>query len=70
MNSFKISTLPVYRNLIASTTRIEGEFPKKRILALFEYPDCFRIYDGSKWIVEKKEEGDDLMTFEAEMDGK
>lgn len=70
MTEKKISSIPCYRDMIASVVREEGEYPKKHIYSLFEYPDCFRKYDGSNWTVIKKEAGEDLATFEATLEGK
>ena len=66
----KLSVVPNGRDLIGHFTYEEGAFPKKNIYAVFEYPDCFRRYDGKHWIVIEKKPGENLATFEAEIEGK
>lgn len=42
-----LSPLPRDRDMISYTIREEGEAPRKKFIAVFEYPDCTREFDGT-----------------------
>ncbi len=65
-----IPVIPKERDLQGHVVLTEGEFPKKTIFVYFEYPDCFRRYDGREWVVIEKDKGMDLTVFEILNEGK
>lgn len=46
-----LSNIPQFSNMLSSYLRSEGESPRKHWIAVFEYPDCVREFDGKKWSV-------------------
>ena len=50
----KIPLIPVTRDLIAHSLRPVMN-PHKMWVVRFEYPDCYREFDGRKWIVIPKQ---------------
>lgn len=53
-----LSPLPTGRDLISHTLRSEGEYPRRKWIAVLEYPDCTREYDGQNWrVVADKRKG-------------
>lgn len=50
-----LSVIPDTRDLIATTYRSEGGFPNTQHIVVFEYPDCFREFDGRQWTLRMKE---------------
>lgn len=53
MNMPTIPSVPNVANLISHTIRTEGEYPRRRFVAVLEYPDCTREFDGTNWKVVK-----------------
>jgi hypothetical protein len=50
-----LSLVPDTRDLIATSHRTEGGFPNTQHIVVFEYPKCFREFDGKHWTLRMKE---------------
>jgi hypothetical protein len=48
-----LSAIPQFPNMLSSAIREEGESPRKQFIAVFEYPECQREFDGKNWKVTK-----------------
>jgi hypothetical protein len=49
----KLPAVPNFPNMLSYSIREEGDSPRKQFIAVFEYPDCTREFDGAKWVVTK-----------------
>jgi hypothetical protein len=46
-----LSSIPGDRNMLSYKIAASGESPRKSFVAVFEYPDCTREFDGKNWKV-------------------
>lgn len=49
----KLPLVPQFPNMLSHSLRSEGESPRKTWIAVMEYPDCQREYDGKNWSITK-----------------
>lgn len=54
MQASKLSAVPQTRDCEGHTLRREEDGPRVTWVAVFDYPDCIREYDGVKWTVTPK----------------
>jgi len=55
MEKSTLQARPDTRDLTSHTLRRDEEGPRVTWVAIFDYPDCVREYDGVKWTVTPKQ---------------